>query len=82
MKYTNEPSARTAMAYGCKQVDEFADEVNEITRVFAISREEARSYAGNREDAGFRDGCKGEIACTPFPVKPALQQNQSPEREA
>ena len=40
MKYTNEPSARTAMAYGCKQVDEFADEVNEITKVFAISREE------------------------------------------
>ena len=47
MKYTNEPSARTAMAYGCKQVDEFADEVNEITKVFAISREEARYYAGN-----------------------------------
>ncbi|MBR5501442.1 MAG: GNAT family N-acetyltransferase [Oscillospiraceae bacterium] len=38
MKYTNEPSAKTAMAYGCTQVDEFADEVNEITRVFAISR--------------------------------------------
>ena len=47
MKHTNEPSARTAMAYGCKQVDEFADEVNGITKVFAISREEARSYAGN-----------------------------------
>lgn len=40
MKYTNTPSARTAIAYGCKQVDEFADEVNEITTVFAISREE------------------------------------------
>ena len=40
MKYTNDPSARTAMAYGCKQVDEFADDVNEITKVFAISREE------------------------------------------
>ena len=40
MKHTNEPSARTAMAYGCKQVDEFTDEVNEITKVFAISREE------------------------------------------
>jgi RimJ/RimL family protein N-acetyltransferase len=47
MKHTNEPSARTAMAYGCKQVDEFADEVNGITKVFAISREETRSYAGN-----------------------------------
>ena len=40
MKYTNEPSARTAMAYGCRLVDEFADEENGITRVFAISREE------------------------------------------
>ena len=40
MKHTNEPSARTAMAYGCKQVDEFQDEVNDITKVFAISREE------------------------------------------
>ena len=39
MKYTNNPSARTAMAYGCKQVDEVADDVNEITKVFAISRE-------------------------------------------
>lgn len=40
MKYTNEPSAKTAIAYGCKQVDEFSDEVNEITKVFAISRED------------------------------------------
>ena len=40
MKHTNTPSARTAMAYGCKLVDEFADEENEITKVFAISREE------------------------------------------
>ena len=40
MKHTNEPSARTAMAYGCKQVDAFADEENEITKVFAISRDE------------------------------------------
>ena len=40
MKYTNEPSYKTAIAYGCKQVDEFEDEVNEITKVFAITREE------------------------------------------
>ena len=40
MKYTNEPSAKTAMSYGCKQVDEFTDEINEITKVFAISRDE------------------------------------------
>ncbi len=40
MKYTNEPSAKTALSYGCKQVDEFADEINEITKVFAISRDD------------------------------------------
>ena len=40
MKYTNEPSAKTARSYGCRQVDEFADEVNGITKVFAISRDE------------------------------------------
>ena len=40
MKYSNEPSARTAMAYGCKQVDAFEDDANEITKVFAISRDE------------------------------------------
>ena len=43
MKHTNEPSIRTAMAYGCHPVEEFADEVNEITKVFAISREEWRN---------------------------------------
>ena len=37
---TNEPSCKTAISYGCKQVDEFKDDVNEITKVFAISREE------------------------------------------
>ena len=40
MKYTNEPSCKTAMSWGCKQVDEFEDEVNEITKVFAVSRDE------------------------------------------
>ena len=40
MKYTNEASAKTAMSYGCKQMGEFADEVNGITKVFAISKEE------------------------------------------
>lgn len=40
MKHTNEASAKTAMSYGCKQVDEFEDDVNEITKVFAISRDE------------------------------------------
>ena len=40
MKYTNEPSCKTAISWGCKQVDEFEDNVNEITKVFAISRDE------------------------------------------
>ena len=40
MKHTNEASAKTAVSYGCKQVDGFEDDVNEITKVFAISREE------------------------------------------
>ena len=40
MKYNNVPSAKTAVSYGCKQVDEFDDEVNEITKVFAITRGE------------------------------------------
>ena len=40
MKYTNEPSARTALAWGCRPVDEFEDDVNERTKVFAVTREE------------------------------------------
>ena len=40
MKYTNAPSCKTAVSYGCKQVDEFEDDENEITKVFAISRKE------------------------------------------
>ena len=40
MSYDNEASARTAMAYGCKQVEEYIDEANEKTKVFAITKEE------------------------------------------
>ena len=40
MKHTNEPSCKTAVSYGCKQVGTYADDVNEITKVFAITREE------------------------------------------
>ena len=40
MKAANEPSAKTAVAYGCKQVEEFLDEMNGATKVFAISRDE------------------------------------------
>ena len=40
MKHTNEPSYKTAIAYGCKQVGAYKDDRNEITKVFAITREE------------------------------------------
>lgn len=40
MKYTNVPSAMTALSWGCKLVDEFEDEANEITKVYAITRKE------------------------------------------
>ena len=40
MKESNEASSKTAISFGCKQVDEFKDNENEITKVYAISREE------------------------------------------
>ena len=40
MKYTNTPSAKSAQSWGCHLVDEFEDEVNERTRVYAVTREE------------------------------------------
>ena len=40
MKYTNVPSQKTAMAYGCRFVEEFEDEMNEKTTVYAVTREE------------------------------------------
>lgn len=43
MKGTNEPSCKTAISFGGKQVDEFKDDENEITKVYAISREEWRN---------------------------------------
>ena len=46
MKYDNVPSIKTALSYGCKQVDEFEDEVNGVTKVFAISRDEWSKAAG------------------------------------
>ena len=42
MKHTNEPSCKTAISYGCKQVGEYKDEMNGITKVFAITRAEWR----------------------------------------
>lgn len=43
MKGTNVPSSSTAVSYGCRQVDEYLDEENEITKVFGITREERRN---------------------------------------
>ena len=40
MKYTNIPSSKTAESYGCQQVDEYEDDVNKITKVFKITREQ------------------------------------------
>lgn len=40
MKYTNVGSYSTALANGMHLVDEFEDEVNTITRVYAITRDE------------------------------------------
>lgn len=48
MKYTNIASCKTAISWGCKQVDEYEDDVNEITKVFAITRENWRNKNENR----------------------------------
>ena len=47
MKHTNVPSCKTAISFGCKQVDEVEDDVNEITKVFAISRDEWMNHDTN-----------------------------------
>lgn len=39
MKHTNVASARTAISYGCERLEEFADDVNGITKVYAVTRE-------------------------------------------
>lgn len=40
MKYTNVGSYSTAIANGMHQVDEYEDDVNSITKVYAITRDE------------------------------------------
>lgn len=40
MLHTNEPSYKTAISYGCRQVDDYNDEANGLTKVFAITRDE------------------------------------------
>lgn len=47
MTAENEASARTAAAYGCRQVEEYTDETGEANRVFALTREEwLRNFSG------------------------------------
>lgn len=46
MMYTNEPSAKTAVSWGCHQVDEFEDEVDGRTKVFAITKDEWKKLQG------------------------------------
>ena len=40
MKYTNIGSYSTAMANGMRLLEEFEDDVNTITKVYGITREE------------------------------------------
>lgn len=40
MKEDNIPSYKTALSIGCKSVDSYRDEENEVTRVCAVSRKE------------------------------------------
>ena len=38
MPQANGPSIKTAIAYGCQELEEFSDEAGVITKVLAISR--------------------------------------------
>lgn len=38
MKYTNEPSIKTALSWGCHYAYEYKDEINGITKVYIITR--------------------------------------------
>ena len=51
MKYTNLPSQKTAASYGCRYIEEYPDEANEITKVYGISRGEWEE--GRREKSLF-----------------------------
>ena len=52
MKFTTVPSARTAQSWGCRLVDEYQDEANGITKVYAIDREEWRRIKAAPEKPG------------------------------
>lgn len=46
MKYTNVGSYSTALANGMRLVEEFGDEVNTVTKVYRIAREEWENQKG------------------------------------
>jgi hypothetical protein len=46
MSKANEPSIKTAIAYGCHELEEFSDEAGVITKVLAISRTQ---WLGNQK---------------------------------
>lgn len=52
MKKTNVPSARTAMAWGCRPAEEYEDEINGITQVFAMTRAAWEALQGAKAAGG------------------------------
>ena len=48
MKASNEPSARTAMAYDCHFECEYTDTDGDMTKVFMISRDEWKNLGGGK----------------------------------
>ncbi len=51
MKYTNEPSAMTAVSWGCHYVGEIEDEINGITLIYVITRDEWEKLNHNKNSA-------------------------------
>lgn len=49
MKRANRPSCATAMAWGGQLVDEYADEENDITRVYAMTRAQWQQLLAKEE---------------------------------
>ena len=54
MPQTNVSSIKTAISYGCRQVDEFNDEANGMTKVFAITREKWANRYRSAQQVGIR----------------------------
>jgi RimJ/RimL family protein N-acetyltransferase len=67
MKHTNVPSYKTAIAYGCRPVDEFKDDSGEINMVYAISRSEWNESRIQQARSGCKkDGNKYEKLIKPI----------------